>query len=286
MIKKRFISLGLILLFFMLYFAASLLSIVPAGIFLAFGGAMTRSRYIQITLLSDAIFIYLALRFSYSVLRIKQEDLWLSSGKEKSYLKGYLVGILLFLLLIGMSLLFKQYGFIGYGKMTTLNLFLFIPAFAVHSFKEEIFVRGLLQRVVKDNFGIVASILLPSIVFAGLYLGKPGISLLSFANLYLFGVLASLMVYVTDSLWYAAGVHAAWKYVQGAIFGLPVSGLNLKWTLLKFETIGTQELFTGGRFGPMGSIFSTAILLLGIAYFYRKYKQKQLDEVMYEKNMD
>ena len=39
------------------------------------------------------------------------------------------------------------------------------------------------------------------------------------------GLLLGGAYMLTRSLWVAIGLHAAWNFTQGAVFGVPVSGL-------------------------------------------------------------
>ena len=70
---------------------------------------------------------------------------------------------------------------------------------------------------------------------------------------------------LTRSLWLAIGMHWAWNFFEGPLFGTPVSGYpryaNLN-PLLTSTTIGPEQ-WTGGAFGPEGGLFS--VIVRGIA---------------------
>lgn len=274
--KKSWLkTIGLTLLFILVYVVAMLLSPLLRSAYEALGGVMSKPRYMQFSLFGEIISIGVMILFCRYALKLRSPDLWLSpQGKTISYGKGYLVGILLFSSYMLISLLLKTLVYSGVGQLPLLDGLLYLPAFAVQSFQEELLSRGLLQRLIKDRWGITASILLPSIFFAALHLRNTGISFIALLNIFLVGVLFSLMVYATGSLWYAAAAHAAWNYVQGVLFGQYVSGIELGGSLFRFDVLGKKDLLTGGRFGPEGSALVSVILGVGILYYSYTFRKK------------
>ena len=57
---------------------------------------------------------------------------------------------------------------------------------------------------------------------------------------------------LTRRLWAAIGLHAAWNFAQGGIYGIPVSGLASA-GLLRERPSG-PALLTGGAFGAETSL--------------------------------
>ena len=279
--KKTWIkSVGLTVLFIVLYLLASAISPIFQRIYLVSGGWMTRVKGLQLSLLGEIFPIFMILLFSRYLLKLTTEDLWLKPPqKTLSYLRGYLAGIILFSSFIGSSLLIKHLVYAGKGNLPLVDIVIYLPAFAIQSFQEELLTRGLLQRLIKNKWGVWPSILLPSFIFAALHLANSGMHLIAFMNIFLVGIVFALMVYATGSLWYAAAAHAAWNYVQGVIYGQNVSGIELGGSLLRFDTIGKTELLTGGQFGPEGSIIVTLILSIALLYYYQKYKRTEEKEM-------
>ena len=74
----------------------------------------------------------------------------------------------------------------------------------------------------------------------------------------------------SGTLWVPIGIHWAWNYTQGNIFGLAVSGTYAGETLLTTAVNG-PDIITGGAFGPEASIIS---VLLGtfftIVFIYNR----------------
>ena len=67
----------------------------------------------------------------------------------------------------------------------------------------------------------------------------------------LVGVPLSVAYLRTRALWMPVGIHFAWNYVQGFIFGLPVSGFRLPTSVLTARVHGAAWL-TGSAYGPEG----------------------------------
>lgn len=279
--KKTWIkSLGLTILFIVLYLLSSAISAIFHRIYLLAGGKISLVKGLQLSLLGEIFPILMILLFSHFLLKLRTEDFWLKPPqKTLSYLKGYLVGVILFSSFIGISLLVKNLVYTGKANLPMVDILIYLPAFAIQSFQEELLTRGLLQRLIKNKWGVWPSILLPSFIFAALHLANSGMHLIAFVNIFLVGIVFALMVYATGSLWYAAAAHAAWNYVQGVIYGQHVSGIELGGSLFRFDTIGKSELLTGGQFGPEGSIIVTLILSIGLLYYYQKYRRTEEKEM-------
>src|SRR5208337_181905 len=72
----------------------------------------------------------------------------------------------------------------------------------------------------------------------------------------------------TRALWMPVGIHFTWNYIQGFVFGLPVSGHTFSPSLLKVQIHGAAWL-TGSAYGPEGGLLSTvAIVGAGIFLFF------------------
>lgn len=66
---------------------------------------------------------------------------------------------------------------------------------------------------------------------------------------------------VTGRLWVPIGVHVAWNFAQGYLFGAAVSGGDLAGSIATSRARpGAAAWLTGGTFGPEASVF--ALLLV------------------------
>jgi hypothetical protein len=74
----------------------------------------------------------------------------------------------------------------------------------------------------------------------------------------------------TRSLWFPLGIHWAWNWALGSLFGLPVSGVTsiAPYPLLQGTDLGPAWL-TGGSFGIEGGIACTVALILSTIFIWR-----------------
>ena len=84
----------------------------------------------------------------------------------------------------------------------------------------------------------------------------------------------SLYLLKTDTVWGVAGIHGAWTFAQGHLFGVLVSGQSSGTSIMKFTPQGNQDWLSGGSFGIEGSIMSSIILFLLILYLAYQLKKE------------
>lgn len=100
-----------------------------------------------------------------------------------------------------------------------------------------------------------------SYLFGAVHLANEGATLWAAFNLGFDGVVISLPFLLTGRLGASIGMHFAWNLLQGAVFGLPNSGMMAKASILGVSL--ADNAWTGGSFGPEGSIL--LIVLDGLA---------------------
>ena len=158
--------------------------------------------------------------------------------------------------------------------------FVFIFAMVlIQSSAEELMCRGFLYQILIQRFkSPVFAILGNSLLFASLHLGNNGITVLSFIDICLSGILFSLMVYYMDSLWCAFAGHTAWNFTQAIIFGLPNSGNPAVYSVFKIDLDNSKNSFAYNViFGIEGTVLSVIVLALACMALYlwgRKYGKK------------
>lgn len=141
-------------------------------------------------------------------------------------------------------------------KKIMIQLVVFIGV----GFIEEYFCRGFLQHQLL-RFGPYVALIATAIIFSLLHLSNPGMTLMAFVNLVLAACFMGSVMYAFNSIHAAIGVHITWNWVQGSIFGIPVSGTTSSGYFLT-TVVGKNDLVTGGRFGAEASISCTAVLLI------------------------
>lgn len=159
-------------------------------------------------------------------------------------------------------------------------LVIFVMVF-IQSSAEELVCRGFLyQMLLKGSRRPVFAIVGNSLFFAVLHLFNQGVTVLSILNIFLFGILFSLIVYYMDSLWCAFALHAMWNFTQNILFGLPNSGIVVPYSVFKLDAASAQNSFAYNvGFGIEGTILADAVLFAGCAalcLWGRKYGKKLL----------
>lgn len=191
-------------------------------------------------------------------------------------LKGFSLGLALFLLtLLGLVAL-GQYRLDSIHLDTySLAFTLFtIPFWILQGTAEELVTRAWLIPQLTKRTNLKVAIIISSSLFTLLHLGNPGITFLSAIDLFLFGVAMSLYLLKTDTIWGIGGIHGAWNFAQGNLFGVLVSGQSSGTSIMKFTPQGNQDWLSGGSFGIEGSIVSSIILFLLILYLAYQLKKE------------
>ena len=139
-----------------------------------------------------------------------------------------------------------------------------IPFWLIQGGTEELVTRGWLLPVMAEKSNKIIAIVVSSSLFGLLHMFNSGFTMQSLIDLILFGVLETFYIIKTDNLWGAAGIHGAWNFAQGNIFGVLVSGSTTGSSLLQFAPGSGPDWLTGGSFGAEGSIVCTLVMLVTI----------------------
>ncbi len=155
-----------------------------------------------------------------------------------------------------------------------------IPAFLmvfIQSSAEELICRGYLyQKLLKKYQKPVIAIVGNSALFFIMHILNDGVTILSLVNIFLVGIVFSLIVYYLDSLWAAFAAHAAWNFTQNILFGLPNSGADSPYGVfvLKASTAKNSFAYNTG-FGVEGTVLVAIVLLVAGIALYCIGKKKQ-----------
>jgi membrane protease YdiL (CAAX protease family) len=143
----------------------------------------------------------------------------------------------------------------------TLGISLLV--FMIAAASEEALSRGYpMQTFFHSNlraFGIFFT----AALFASGHLGNPDVGAFAWFNTFLAGVWFGVAYWRTGDLWFPFGMHLAWNWMQGAFFGIEVSGLTdiTSAPLLKELDRGPAWL-TGEKYGIEAGIAATMALLI------------------------
>lgn len=182
---------------------------------------------------------------------------------------GIGTGLLLFSAVVAVIALLDGYGVVGTHGWGVL-----VPVLGIaiaSGFSEEIIFRGWFFRLVEQWLGTWIALILSAALFGALHLGNQNATLLAGVAISLeAGIMLAAIYLITRRLWAAIGVHAAWNFAQGGIYGIPVSGGAMDGVLV--PRISGPDLLTGGAFGAEASLPAIVvatgfgIVMLVVAY--------------------
>ena len=151
--------------------------------------------------------------------------------------------------------------------LKALALFIAAGAFEEIVFRSYMlrnFADGLNHRRIGPAMAIVGGTVLSSALFGLGHASNPNATVLSSVNIALAGVFLAAGYVLTGRLALPVGLHVAWNYFQGPVFGVPVSGFDIGRSILK-HTQGGPALWTGGPFGIEGGLLGLFAMLAGVA---------------------
>lgn len=154
-------------------------------------------------------------------------------------------------------------GFLG-------NILLYIAV----GFNEEILFRGYIFQAFIEGSNKWIPLITLSVLFGFAHFFNPNFTWFGFANIVLAGVLLSLAYIQTKSLWLPIGIHIAWNFTQGFIWGLPVSGTTVVMPLTISQETG-PDMITGGTFGPEGGAMCTLVCIAACVFVWKFFKPSE-----------
>jgi uncharacterized protein len=131
-------------------------------------------------------------------------------------------------------------------------------------FGEELLLRGIAFQALRRGVGDVAAIILSSLLFGALHLFNQAFTWLVSLEIALVGVWFGIVTVRTGSLWMPMGLHVAWNFFEGFVFGQPVSGTPPGTSILIGKTPAEQSFWSGGAFGPEAAGWTAVVLLVAI----------------------
>ncbi|MDZ7691837.1 MAG: type II CAAX endopeptidase family protein [Balneolaceae bacterium] len=215
---------------------------------------------------------------SFHALGISLSKKWMRELGMGMAIGGLAIAFIFLLHLLAGWIDFTGYGWQrGWNQMYPLPLFSYLLGMLLVGFYEELVFRGYQITNMIEGFAssqshtrysVVGAILLSSSIFGILHAGNPNSSIISTINIMFAGVVLALPYLITGSLALSAGLHAAWNFFQGGIFGLPVSGTSARSSLLQVRETG-PDLFTGGQFGPEAGLTGIMGMFLIVLLVYQ-----------------
>ncbi|MFL6749975.1 MAG: CPBP family intramembrane glutamic endopeptidase [Sphingomicrobium sp.] len=185
-------------------------------------------------------------------------------------LAGFAIGMLLFFLAAGVGWLAGWARPIAYGGTT--YLIAVGSASLMAAVGEEVLFRGILFRIVERAAGTSIALLVSALFFGLAHLANPDSTLLSSIVIAIeAGLLLGLAYAVSHNLWFPIGIHFAWNFTEGGIFGASGSD-GPQHGLIQMAFSGPDWL-TGGALGLGGSLIAL-VLCVGLAFVFALLTRK------------
>ena len=125
------------------------------------------------------------------------------------------------------------------------------------------------QVVLKPTILVaLISILVLSFIFSLVHIFNEDFSWIGGVSLFLHGILFGLVYFKTRSLWVPIGLHVAWNWTQGPLWGMKVSGTGIAHTFMVSVPKG-PELLSGGEFGAEGSLITVIVSAALVLYVWK-----------------
>jgi len=195
-----------------------------------------------------------------------------TGGSFRNLGYGAVLGVLTLCLAVAIAAAFGGLSFnldnVDFGSIAQ-TLALSFLVFAVAGASEEALFRGYpLQTFFHSDlklFGLVFT----GVLFATTHVANPSADFLSWINTFLAGLWFGVAYWKSRDLWLPFGLHLMWNWMQGAFFGIEVSGLTdiTSAPLLKEIDRGPTWL-TGESYGIEAGVACTAALIISTAVIY------------------
>jgi membrane protease YdiL (CAAX protease family) len=143
-------------------------------------------------------------------------------------------------------------------------------------FFEELIFRAIVLRLLMRALGIWPALGLSAALFGALHLANPNATpIAAIAIAVEAGLMLASFYLLTGRLWVSIGVHAAWNFTQGWIWGARVSGIPVQESLyLSAPKAGAPVWLSGGDFGPEASVpamvIGTGVAIVVLYWAWKK----------------
>ena len=185
---------------------------------------------------------------------------------------GITIGGLFIVCVVGLLTLFGVYR-IDAISIDWTGIVLNCAMLSIVAVSEEIIFRGILFRMIDERCSTIFAFIISSLLFGIIHL-----TTVDFLSAMAISVEAGFMLAAAyklrNHLWVPIGIHWAWNFFLGPIFGVGVSGISQDACVIIPKITGPYIL-TGGDNGFEGSIVTFVLgLALGIILFCCKAHEK------------
>ncbi len=122
---------------------------------------------------------------------------------------------------------------------------------------------GFNWKVIGPRWATVIAVLIPSLLFGLGHFDNPNATTLSTINIMVFATLFGAGYVLTGELALPIGLHFAWDFVQGFVFGVTGGTSKLGSFLVLAEGDPAGKLWTGLPYGVEGGLLGTGAFVMG-----------------------
>ena len=221
--------------------------------------------YAVMSLAVSAVMLLLYARFVPWFEKEKARDLPMDRLAAHTGL-GLAIGLGYFCVVTGIMALAGCYKITAVGAAPLKELIWAFCFFAVVAVGEEILFRGVLFRWIDEKWGFPVALVVSGLVFGLVHWTNPGGTLWAGIAIAIeAGLLLGAAYKWSGTLWLPIGIHWAWNFSQGNIFGFKVSGQDAGVSLLQAQIQG-PDWITGGAFGAEASVVAVVMGALASAW--------------------
>lgn len=178
---------------------------------------------------------------------------------------GFFVAVVLIMMLLGL------YRIESIGTDKPMEIVAAFCLFLLVGTGEEIIFRGVLFRWIDEKWGFATALIASALLFGLVHITESNATWWSSLAIAVeAGLLLGAAYKYAGTLWLPIGIHWAWNFTQGNIFGFEVSGNDAGESLLK-STVSGPDWLTGGAFGAEASVIPVVLgLILSAWYIWKK----------------
>ena len=186
---------------------------------------------------------------------------WVSRKNIRLLPQGFLLGASLFVILTAVLALARCYE-ASFHSPRWFSIIYWLFYFLYVACSEELIFRGILFRMIDERFGLWWALAVSALLFGFAHFFQPNATVWSSVAIAIeAGVLLGVAFKYSGSLWLPIGIHWAWNFTQGNVFGFSVSG-SAKTASVFDPMVCGPELITGGAFGPEASVITVVLCSL------------------------
>ncbi|MEQ7906696.1 CPBP family glutamic-type intramembrane protease [Xanthomonas hortorum] len=189
---------------------------------------------------------------------------------------GLLIGAAMFATVMGIMAVFGLYDIQALGMAPAWTA---VRKALQAGVIEELLFRAIFLRLIWRAFGPWIAFAASAALFGFGHIANPHATVFAAICIALeAGILLGAFYALTGRVWMSIGVHIAWNFTQGYVFGAAVSGTDMGPAIARSTARpGIAEWLTGGPFGPEASLPGVLVCLaVGVTVLWMAWRTGKL----------